>query len=75
MVATKRRASKLSPLQVCLLDEKAKRKTYVKLAAHLGFSVAQVHGWATGKNEPTVSSLRRIAAALERDVVELLEAA
>lgn len=72
-MATKR-VPKLTPLQACLLAEKARLGTYAKLARHLGFSVSQVHGWATG-DEPTVRNLRKIAERLDRDVVTLIEAA
>ena len=50
--------------------------TDAELARRLGHeSRSQVHDWVHGVHQPTLSSLKQLAAALECDLTELLGAA
>lgn len=46
-----------------------------ELARRIGVTRSQIHDWVHGEHEPTLSSLRRIAKALDMDLSELLDAA
>lgn len=49
--------------------------TDAELARRLEVSRSTVHDWVHGEHEPTLSSLRKIAKALDVELAELLGAA
>jgi transcriptional regulator with XRE-family HTH domain len=74
-VGSKKRAPKGPTLQERLLWEKEKAGSYAKLAARTGCSTSQLHDWATGKYEPGLANLRRIADAFECAPADLVRVA
>lgn len=74
-MATKRKR----PGQVAkiLAAEKSTRgfSTYAQWADFLRVPVSVAHDWTTGKYEPTLASLRKLARRLERQVADFVEAA
>jgi transcriptional regulator with XRE-family HTH domain len=62
-----------SKVSACIERERKKREwDYRALAKHLGVSVSQAHDWATGKHDPNLTSIRRIAKRLGLEVSELV---
>ena len=45
---------------------------YRELADKLGVSLSQAHDWATGKYDPTLKNIRRIARRLKVSTAELV---
>jgi transcriptional regulator with XRE-family HTH domain len=54
---------------------KAKGWTQMDLAVHAGVSIAAVSNWETGRNQPRVAELRKVAQALgvSSDTIALVE--
>jgi transcriptional regulator with XRE-family HTH domain len=62
-----------SKVSACIERERKKRDwDYRDLAKHLGVSLSQAHDWATGKYNPRLSNIRRIAKRLGLEVSELI---